>query len=188
MCQRPFVTGRSTFTVVTTSNIDNFSALMTLYEHELKSGQSTFAVSAEQGLHNLAQEGMESLVSVVAEYSIKIQTTLPFNTNQVSPLVINCLYRMASWLSRSTAVASREDYLQALASIRQGLRKLDSRWKVAGKTQIGCQVVSIGTNFLVSGEYLKILDGPMSHSPMEEDSQSPEKPFPTLFSTGPGSA
>jgi len=147
--QRPSAIGNTSLTSITTSNIDDVSAQMTLYEHELKSGQSNFALLAEQELHSLAQDGMESLVSVVAEYSIKMQTTLPFNTNQVSPLVVNCLYRMASWLSRTTAIAPREDYIQALASIMQGLRKLDSRWKVAGKIQIINQILTMATNFSV---------------------------------------
>jgi hypothetical protein len=109
------------------------SALITLYEHELKSGQGSFALPAEHELHTLAKDGMEALVPVMSDYSIKMQTTLPFNTNQVSPLVINCLYRMASWLSRTIAIAPRNDYALALTSITQGLRKLDSRWKVAGR-------------------------------------------------------
>jgi hypothetical protein len=113
--------------------LTNASALITLYEHELKSGHGNFALPAEAELYTLAKDGMEALVPVVSDYSVKIQTTLPFNTNQVSPLVINCLYRLASWLSRMIATTPRDDYSQALMSLTQGLRKLDSRWKVAGK-------------------------------------------------------
>ena len=116
--------------------LTNASALITLYEHELKSGQRNFALPEEAELYTLAKDGMETLVPIVSDYSIKMQTTLPFNTNQVSPLVINCLYRMASWLSRMIDNAPRDDYSLALTSITQGLRKLDSRWKVAGNWKI----------------------------------------------------
>lgn len=132
-CQERYVIGGIFLTSVATAKTNNFSALITLYEHDLKSGQSNFALPVEKELHALARDGMEALVPVVSDYSVKMQTTLPFNTNQVSPLVINCLYRMASWLSRTIAAAPRDDYSQALMSITQGLRKLESRWKVAGK-------------------------------------------------------
>lgn len=103
---------------------------MTLYEYNLASAQNDTSISAEQELHELSKQEMQSLIPIVAEYAAKISSTLPFNSDRVSPLIIHSLYKMASWLSRTTL---RDEYLEALESMELCLRKLDGRWKVAGE-------------------------------------------------------
>jgi hypothetical protein len=122
---------------IASSNVS--SALITLYESSFRAGPSAYVVGAGQDLRELGTTGLDFLLPKVAAYAMHIQTILPYNIDQSSPLIANCLYRMAvrfSEMSSNNGI-SRTEYSTVLKSIRDTLQKLDSRWKVAGKNVPG---------------------------------------------------
>ncbi|KAL5319632.1 hypothetical protein ACEPPN_012687 [Leptodophora sp. 'Broadleaf-Isolate-01'] len=109
------------------------SALFALYEHSAKVRQGAFALPTEFELYQLGASGLHSLVPLVAEYATHIQTILPYNLSQASPLVCNCLYRTAVWISSLAVEEMRPDYSRLLLTARDALQKLSVRWKLAGE-------------------------------------------------------
>ena len=93
-----------------------------------------------QYLLELGTTGLGSLLPKVAVYAMHIQTILPYNIDQSSSLIANCPYHMAVRLSEMSSdnSISWTEYSTVLKSIRDTLQKLDSRWKVAGKSAPGC--------------------------------------------------
>jgi hypothetical protein len=109
-----------------------FSALITLYENASKGRQSKYSLSAEIELRELGISGLQSLVPMLAEYALHIQTIISYNLDQASPLIANCLYRMAVSISEMTNDSTNQDYLITLNSVKETLSKLSPRWNVAG--------------------------------------------------------
>jgi hypothetical protein len=109
-----------------------FSALITLYENASKGRQSNYALSAEIELRGLGTSGLQSLVPMLAEYALHIQTIISYNLDQAPPLIANCLYRMAVSISEMTNGSTNQDYLITLNSMKDTLSKLSPRWNVAG--------------------------------------------------------
>jgi hypothetical protein len=105
------------------------SALIILYESCLNSGPASFSLLAESNLQKLGISGLNALVSEVVAFSTHIQVILPFNIDQASPLVANCLYRMALRLTRNPKAESEH----IPTYIKDTLRKLGDRWRVASK-------------------------------------------------------
>ncbi len=107
---------------------------MLLYEHHAnRSIRSNPLVDTEFALKELGTSGISRLLPNVVAYASHIQTILPFNSDQVSPLVIHCLYRCAFRLLESTPKSQHEDANQDLSIILTTLRKLDQKWRLAGK-------------------------------------------------------
>jgi len=65
-------------------------------------------------------------------YASHIQTILPFNIDQVSPLVIHCLYR-CGMRSIESAELQNGNANEDLAIVMTTLRKLDKKWRLAGQ-------------------------------------------------------
>ncbi|PVH85585.1 hypothetical protein DL98DRAFT_48816 [Cadophora sp. DSE1049] len=108
------------------------SALLTLYEHSSALKPGSFALTAELELNELGISGLNSLVPHIALYTTHIQTIVPYNLGQASPLICHCLYRMAVWISSLSTENMRPDYSKLLHSTRETLAKLNMRWQVAG--------------------------------------------------------
>ncbi|KAH7393285.1 hypothetical protein BKA64DRAFT_82589 [Cadophora sp. MPI-SDFR-AT-0126] len=108
------------------------SALFTLYEHSSVLKQGSFALTAELELNELGISGLNSLVPHVTAYTTHIQTVLPYNLGQASPLICHCLYRMAVWILSLSAEMMRPEYSKLLHCTRETLLKLSMRWQVAG--------------------------------------------------------
>jgi hypothetical protein len=76
--------------------------------------------------------GLQALVPMMLNYAMHIQTILPYNIDQVSPLVCNCFYRLAVWLSGSIDVNAQSQNIEAIKAMKETLQKLGKRWMVAG--------------------------------------------------------
>jgi hypothetical protein len=109
------------------------SALIILYHHSLSAGQGEYSQNLDHELRQFGSAGLHSLVPKLDAYSHHIQSILPYNIDQASPLIANCLYRMAVWLTDLPDDRSRPDYPATLNLIKNTLSKLALRWKVAGK-------------------------------------------------------
>lgn len=114
-----------------------------LYENATNNGQSGYAIPAEKELQELGAVGLYSLVPLVIDYAIHVQTILPYNIDQASPFVCNCLYRFAVWLSGATDISPRSNNAKALRSVKDALHKLGSRWMVASMFQTWLAITSL---------------------------------------------
>ncbi|KUJ19923.1 uncharacterized protein LY89DRAFT_731169 [Mollisia scopiformis] len=115
-----------------------YSALIVLYEHASNNGQTGYSLPEEEGLRDLGVSGLHGLIPLITEYAIHIQTILPYNIDQASPFICNCLYRFAVWISGMADASAKSNNTRAIKLARDTLEKLSQRWMVA--------------------EYLKILD------------------------------
>ena len=109
------------------------SALVTLYHHSSSTGQSEYSQNPDHDLCQFGSAGLHSLVSKLDAYARHIQSILPYNIDQASPLIVNCLYRMAVWLSDLSEDITKLDYSATLNLIKATLSKLALRWRVASK-------------------------------------------------------
>lgn len=77
--------------------------------------------------------------------------------DQVSPLLAHCLYQAIityGWFQRE--MPTNTDIPKAIKSLKETLRQMDRRWKIAGKKFSLCQA---GRGLIIStGEYVKILE------------------------------
>jgi hypothetical protein len=158
-----------------------FSALITLYEDASKGRQSNYSLSAEIELRELGISGLQSLVPMLAEYALHIQTIISYNLDQASPLIANCLYRMAVSISDMTNDSINQDYLITLNSMKDTLSKLSPRWNVAGM-QVRLLNLEVADKF--SGEYVEILED-FDLTALVEDTtmDSNEGPLNQMFET-----
>ena len=108
------------------------SALITLYENASKCRQSNYSLSADIELREMGVSGLQSLVPMLAEYALHIQTIISYNLDQALPLIANCLYRMAVSVSEIMNDSTNQDYLITLNSMKDTLSKLSPRWNAAG--------------------------------------------------------
>ncbi len=117
---------------------------MILYEHHAnRSLRSNPLVDSEMALIELGTSGISCLFLKVVAFASHIQTILPFNSDQVSPLVIHCLYRCAVRILESTPKLQHEYTNQDLSIVMTTLRKLDQKWRLAGKILL---FTAIGTS------------------------------------------
>ena len=84
---------------------------------------------------NLGPLGSTLLVPKFDAYARHIQSILPYNLDQASPLIANCLYRMAVWISDLREDIMIKSYSATLNLIKETLLRLGLRWKVAGKLE-----------------------------------------------------
>lgn len=103
-----------------------YSALILLYENCAKAGGGKYSLPAEKELQELGTNGLDALLSEVIAYATHIQMILPYNTDQASPFILNCLYRTAVMLSKSPSSNPT-----ALDCMKQTMYKLGSRWRLA---------------------------------------------------------
>jgi hypothetical protein len=89
-------------------------------------------MSAEIELREMGISGLQSLVPMLAEYALHIQTIISYNPDQASPLIANCLYRMGVSIFEMTSDSTNQDYLIVLNSMKDTLSKLSPWWNVAG--------------------------------------------------------
>lgn len=128
-----YATGEfSSESLLAESNFCN-SALVILYHYSSRAGQAEYSQNPDHDLCQFGTSGFQSLVPKLDAYARHIQSILPYNIDQSSPLVANCLYRTAVWLSDLPDDMVRPDYPSVLDLMKTTLLKLASRWKVAGK-------------------------------------------------------
>lgn len=133
------------------------SALIILYEHASTNGQSGYSPPAEHELRDLGIAGLQSLVPMITEYAIHIRAILPYNIDHSSPFVCNCLYRMAVWLSGVEDVSTKSN-TKAIKSMKDTLRQLSKRWRVAGMFRVARFLERVWCANGHVDEYLRILD------------------------------
>jgi hypothetical protein len=109
-----------------------FSALIILYEHCIKSGLGSYSTPEEKDLQELGNTGLDNLVNDIVTFATHIQMILPYNLDQASPLVANCLYRIAVRLSKK----SNPEPPLALDYMKETLYKLGARWRVGSMKDI----------------------------------------------------
>jgi hypothetical protein len=112
---------------------DLASALIILYDHSSAAGQAEYSQNPDHDLCQFGSGGLHSLVPRLGAYASHIQSILPYSLDQASPLIANCLYRMAVWLSGLSADIIKPHYATTLNLMNDTLSKLIFRWKVAGK-------------------------------------------------------
>jgi len=108
-----------------------------LYYHSSKAGQEEYSQNPDHDLCVFGTAGLHAIVPKLDAYATHIQSILPYNIDQASPLVANCLYRMAVWLSALEGDMSKETYSASLNLMKDTLLKLALRWKVAGTKYYG---------------------------------------------------
>jgi hypothetical protein len=106
---------------------DTGSALILLYEHGLNSSLGFYPVAYHQQLYDQATNGFATLIPNVVAFANHVQIIFLYNTDQASPLIASCLYRIAVRVSRNP----HPEFPEALGVMRQTLLKLGSRWHVA---------------------------------------------------------
>jgi hypothetical protein len=115
------------------SNSSLASALLILYHYSSSAGQAEYSQNPDHDLCQFGTAGLHTLVPKLDAYARHVQSILPYNADQASPLIANCFYRMAVWLSDPSDEPARPDYSGTLDLMKATLSKLALRWKVASK-------------------------------------------------------
>lgn len=128
-----FVTGKCP-SISAAADIYGFtSALIILYDHSSAAGQAEYSQNPDHDLCQFGSGGLHSLVPRLGAYASHIQSILPYSLDQASPLIANCFYRMAVWLSGLSGDMVKPHYSTTLGLMNETLSKLVLRWKVAGE-------------------------------------------------------
>src|SRR5450756_280611 len=101
--------------------------------HSSSAGQGEYSQNPDHDLCQFGSAGLHSLVPKLDAYARHIQSILPYNINQASPLIANCLYRMAVWLSDLSEDMAKPEYSTTFNLMKATLSKLALRWRVARK-------------------------------------------------------
>jgi hypothetical protein len=78
-------------------------------------------------------------------------------TEQVSALVLQWMYQAAAFYIRMNRENSNSDYPKSIEILKLGIRKLESRWKVAGDLLSYDIHMDHGTD-AVTGTYIRMLE------------------------------
>ncbi len=84
-------------------------------------------------MQTIAIAGLKTTAEEVLRFSQRLQTYIDDTVAASSPLVIDCLYQAAATYTWLLYEKGNPDILASLRSLTECLRKLEVRWKLAGK-------------------------------------------------------
>lgn len=134
--------------------LSRYSALFVLHNESLYIEAST-PTDVERRDH--ARDVLERASKTCATSARHFVEGNSLPIEEASPFVLHWMYRAAAFYVRMIRENFNSDYRQSLDILKMGIKKLESRWKVAGDHQILAVQMSHGAD-PTTGTYIRMLE------------------------------